>query len=239
MLRSFAPIIGLCLTLSCELFQTPVQDPANVGSEPEEDPTQAAPKKKRAWIQGDAYPAEKSAKEYRSDSEWKTRVAFLYPKTGNRIGSSVQASMSHFRHRRSRFTEDGRTTYAELLVSGRSADFDEILRAKGLTATFLGAAPDDPGEQNTIVEVCTYLDEKPQELEMGPLEMKIETVYYVRTILPDAVARFSTGPIQVKKAVSKGSFSSWDLERYEVALMNAQSAAQVKLVDWLVKHLKE
>jgi hypothetical protein len=128
--------------------------------------------------------------------------------------------------------------YAELLVSGRSADLEVVLKAKGLTAKFLSAVPDDPGEQNTIVEVCTYLDEAPQELEMGPLEMKIETVYYVRTLQPDAVARFSSGPVQVKKATRKSNFSSWDIERYEGAMITGQGAAQVKLVDWLVKHLK-
>src|ERR1039458_10133923 len=122
MLRRFAPIIVLCLTLSCAMFQTPVDDTAKISSESEEDSTPVAPKKK-AWIQGDAYPAQKSVEEYRSDSEWKKRVAFLYPKTGNRIGPSAQPTMSHFRNRRSRFTEDGKMGYAELLVSGRSADF--------------------------------------------------------------------------------------------------------------------
>jgi hypothetical protein len=114
-----------------------------------------------------------------------------------------------------------------------------VLKDVGLEATFLSAAPDDPGEQNTIVEVCTYLDEKPQKLEMGPLDMKIETVYYIRTLLPESYAEISTGAIQVKKSVGKGTFSGWDLERYTGAMMNAQGVAQVKLVDWLVKHLKD
>jgi hypothetical protein len=238
MLRILASIIGLWLTVSCAAPQTPTDDSAKLRPEPEEDSTSRT-KKDRAWIQGDAYRAEKSIAEYRSDSEWRNRVAFLYPNTGNRIGPSAEPSMSHFRHRRSRVTADGRMTYAELLVSGRSADLEVTLKAKGLTAKFLSTVPDDPSEQNTIVEVCTYLDEKPQKLEMGPLDMTIETVYYVRTLLPDAVARFSTGQIQVKKAVGKSNFSSWGIERYESAMIAGQGAAQVQLVDWLVKHLKD
>ncbi len=239
MLRSVAFIISLCLMVSCASLQIPADDTAKIRSDKEQDSTPPAPKQERAWIQGDAYRAQTSIAEYRPDSAWKTRVAFLYPSTGNRIGPSAQPSSSHFRNRRSRATQNGRMTYAELLVSSRSADLEAILKAKGLTAQFLNAAPDDPGEQNTIVEVCTYLDEKPQESEMGPLDMTIETVYYVRTLVPDATAKFSTGPVQVKKTVGKGNFSSWDIDRYLSILVSAQGAAQVKLVDWLVKHLKE
>jgi hypothetical protein len=237
MLRTFTAIIGMWLTVSCAIFRTPADDAAKAHSEPEEETSLR--QRERAWIQGDAYPAQKSIAEYRADPAWKTRVAFLYPNTGNRIDPTAQPSQSHFRNRRSRFTEVGKMTYAEILVSGRSADLEVVLKDKGLTATFLAAVPENPGEQNTIVEVCTYLDEKPQELEMGPLDMKMETVYYVRTLKPDAVTRISTGPVQIKKTVGKATFSSWDMERNLGPLLNARGAAQAKLLDWLVDHLKD
>lgn len=189
----------------------------------------------RTWIQGDAYFPEGAIAP--SDAAWRTRVAFIYPSTGNSLEPGVQASRSHFRTRTSRVTADGSMSFAELLLAGRSADLEVMLGQKGLTAAFLKAPPANPADFNTIVEVCTYLDEEPQERKMGPLAMTIETVYFARILQPKAETRISSGRVQVKKAARKSNFSSWDVERYNGTLIMAQSEAQKRLVDWLEEHL--